>query len=115
MIDISILEKVQKLKDRFLDGDDSAKRQISEWETRIQELSLKEDFMQSPVSQEASRILKSKITNEMTYRLKRGLTEANRALSDAREESYRFCLGLFNLEYASELDTLEHLIEAELL
>jgi hypothetical protein len=114
-IDISIFEKLQELKSRYLDGDASAKQQIADWEKRIQELSLKENFMQNPVSQEASLILKAKITNEMKYRLKKGLKEQDRALSDAREESFRFSLGLFNLEYASELETMEQLIDAELI
>lgn len=115
MIDISILEKLQALKNRFIDADDSAKQQIADWEKRIQELSLKEHFMENPVTQEASLILKTKITAEMKYRLKKGLKEQDRAISDAKEESFRFALGLFNLSYSEELESMEKLIDDELI
>lgn len=114
MIDVSIFGKLNKLKERFFDGDESARVQIDEWEKRVQELSLKESFMESPVSKEASAFLRAKIKGEMTYRLKRGIKEQDRALSDAREESLRFALGLFDLSYEQELETMETLIDAEL-
>ena len=116
MIDVGIKEKIWQLKARFRgdDVDPSAIRQIAEWEKRIQELSLKDDFMQSPVAQEAAKILRLKIKKEMIYRLQPGLKEQDRLLSDRAEKELRFALGLFSLNYEQELESLETLIDQEL-
>lgn len=114
MLDVGIFVKISQLKAKFIDSDDSTKQQIADWEKQIQELSLKEGFMGSPVTQEASKLLKLKIKKEMLYRLGQGITDKDRQLSDRAEKELRFALGLFNLKYEQELETLERLIDSEL-
>lgn len=113
-VDVSIWEKIKRLKQSFADGDDSAKQQINDWEKRIQVLSRMQDFMQNEAAQELIKILKDRIKGHMKYRLQKGLTDGDRVLSDAREAECRWMLSLFNPGYESELETLESILDAEL-
>lgn len=113
-VDVSIWEKIKKLKDAFSDGDESARQQIAEWEKRIQVLSRMQDFMQNEAAQELIKILKSRIKGHMKYRLQAGLTDASRVLSDAKEAECRWMLSLFSPGYESELESLESILDAEL-
>lgn len=114
MIDVSIWEKVRKLKAQFIDGDDGAKQMIAEWEKRIQVLSRTQDFMQNEAAQEMIKILKGRIKDHMKYRLRGGLSDADRILSDAKEGECRWMLSLFNPSYEGELESLESILDAEL-
>lgn len=116
MIDVGLSEKIQALKQRFIGPDyhDDAHRQIADWEKRIQELSLNQEFFNNSVAQQIYGVLKKRAEMHITSRLKKGKTPEDFKIADARQEEIEWVLGLFNPGYAEELASLEQLIEAEL-
>ena len=114
MIDVGLMEKINKLKSLFIEGDDSAKKQITEWENKIRELSLAQDFMSNEVSQELFSAIKNRVKGHMKYRLQTGRTPDELRMSDEREKECRWLLSLFKTGYEHELETLEQLIDNEM-
>lgn len=111
MIDLKFKEKIQLLKRRFSDGDDSAKKQISDWEREIEQLSLVNDFVQQPIVQTIVRLLKDRVKSILIERATKGHTD----VLQAREKELRYMLELFSPKYSSELESLENIIDNELI
>ena len=111
MIDVKFREKLQQLKARFIDGDDSAKQQINQWEADIQRLSLISDFVAQPIVQHITMILKDRLKAIILEKMKEGRSDT----LDAREKEIRYCLSLFMPKYESELQSIESIIDQELL
>ena len=111
MIDIKFKEKIDALKARFFDGDSSAKELISQWEADIQHLSMVSDFVQQPVVVTIVKVLKDRIKSILIDRATNGQSET----LIAREKELRYILELFCPKYESQLDSLEKIIDNELL
>lgn len=111
MIDLRIKEKIQALKAKYIDGDDSAKRQIREWETEIMRLSMISDFVSLAPVQYIVKVLKERIKKILIEKAAKGTSVE----LDASEKELRYCLSLFVPRYESELETIEQIIDAELI
>ena len=111
MIDLRIKEKIQALRARFVDGDDSAKHQIAQWEADVQRLALISDFVEMPVVKHITMVLKDRLKAIIVEKMKTGTTP----VLEAREKELRYCLSLFMPKYESELQTIEQIIDNELL
>lgn len=114
-VDLGILEKVRKLKERFSgpDAHEDARRQIADWEARIRQLSQAEEFFNFPATQEIYKALKERARSHMRGRLVKGMSPESMRVSDAQEEECRWMLSLFNVSYGTELESLESLISQE--
>jgi hypothetical protein len=115
MIDIGISEKIRKLKAEFTGDnvDPKSIAQIDEWERLAQKLSLDNDFFTHPRAQEIYNSVKTRIKSILRARLKAQTTEEIKILQ-AQEDECRGFLRLFNMNYQSELTSLEQIIDAEL-
>ena len=111
MLDIRFKEKIQALKARFMDGDQTALAQIREWENDLQRLSTISDFVNQVPVQYISKLLKARIKSILIEKATKGTSEA----LDEREKELRYVLELFNPKYTEELETLERVIDSELL
>lgn len=111
MLDLRFKEKIQALKARFIDGDDVAKKQIAEWEREIQNLSLISDFVEQPIVQNIVNVLRDRLKAVLLEKATKGTTD----VLDAREKEIRYALQLFMPKYQSVLETLETIIDNELL
>ena len=111
MIDVKFREKLQQLKARFVDGDESAIQQINQWEADIQRLSQVSDFVQQPAVQHIQMVLKDRLKAIIVEKMKEGRSDK----LDAREVELRYILGLFMPRYESELQSIESIIDQELL
>ncbi len=116
MIDTSLTDKLSRLKSIFSgnDVDEGAKKQIAEWESRIQTLSKSQDFFNNEVSQMIYKSVKDRIKSHILFRIGKGRTPDELRISDAKEEECRWLLGLFNSDYQKELESLDEIISAEL-
>lgn len=114
MIDVGVWEKIKKLKDRFKGEDPSAIQQIDEWEKRLRQLAATRQFMESEAAQIVYKALKDRVKDNIKYRLKSGLSDAERRESEAKEAECRWMLNLFNPSYESEIESLESIIDSEL-
>lgn len=116
MIDIGIREKLAKLKALYAgpDAHDNARQQIADWEARIQKLSRDQEFFNHASTQEIYKILKERVKTHIKSRLQKGSTPESLKIADAKEEECRWMLGLFNVDYEKELESLESIIDQEL-
>lgn len=116
MIDVRLYEKINKLKERFFDADDSVKQQITQWEQDIARLSQASDFAQLPTVVNIVNVLKERLREVMTKRATgKGHTPQSLQSLEDREQEIRYCLSLFLPRYQSELESIEKIIDNELL
>ena len=111
MLDIRFREKIQLLKQRFIDADDTVLAQIREWEAEIQRLSIISDFINLHPVQVISKLLRERIKAILIEKATKGTSDT----LDAREKELRYVLELFSPKYQSELESLEKIIENELI
>lgn len=115
MIDLGIIEKIKKLKDKFTGESPEALQQIETWEKRLTELSNIDDFANLSTTKEIVSLLKSRLKSILLERaLTKGLSTEDLRILDARETELRFVIERFLPSYASELEQIEYLIDAEL-
>lgn len=116
MIDLGIREKLTKLKTLYAgpDAHEDARKQIADWEKRIQELSRDQEFFNHPSTQEIYKILKERVKTHIRSRLQKGSTLESLKIADAKQEECQWMLGLFNIDYEKEIASLESMIDQEL-
>ena len=110
MLDIKFSEKIQQLKARFIDGDTVALAQIREWENELQRLSIISDFVNQAPVQYISKLLKERVKAILMEKATKGTSD----ILESREKELRYVLELFNPKYAAELESLERIIDNEL-
>ena len=111
MLDARFKSKLQQLRALFTDGDESVHHQISQWEADIARLSSISDFVELPTVKHIVMVLKDRLKTIILEKVKTGTTP----ILDAREKELRYCLGLFMPKYESELESLEAIIDNELI
>ncbi len=118
MISIVLKEKLDKLKKKFLgddDVDDSAKKQILEWEKDILRLSQVHDFVNQPVTRTIVSVLKDRLKSILMERaMGTDHTPDSLKILAIREKEVRYAMGLFMPQYESHLETIEKLIDNEI-
>lgn len=113
-VDVSLLEKITVLRQKFFGEDPSAIATINEWEARIQRLSQDDDFFQMQATQEIYKALKERAKEHMRYRLQKGRTPEEMTISDNKQGEIEWILSLFNPDFEQELATLDSLMDAEI-
>lgn len=114
MIDLGFKEKIEALKRRYAGEHPDALKQITEWEERVRQLSLIDDFMRTDAAQGIYKAVRERATNHIKGRLKKGNTLESLKIADARQEECEWLLGLFNSNYRAELESIEKIIDQEL-
>lgn len=114
MIDVGLSEKIATLKARFTGQHPDAINQINQWEKRVQELSVIDDFLRTEAAQSIYKAVQERTREHIRSRLKKGNTTETLKVADARQDECQWVLSLFNNNYASELESIENMINAEL-
>ena len=110
MLDLRISEKIKKLRERFSDAP-QAISQIAQWENEIARLAQISDFVNLQPVQVITKLLRERIKSILMEKATNGTTD----ILAAREKELRYVLELFSPKYQSELQSLEQLIDAELI
>ena len=116
MIDISITEKLNKIKDKFKGEHPDALKQIAVWEKTLMNLSLLDDFASHAVTQEIAARIKQKIKDTFRKRaFGTGLSSEDIHRLDDRLDELKWILKLFRPSYESDIEAITEEIENELL
>lgn len=114
LIDVGIIEKLTALKNKYLGEHPDALKQIREWEERVQTLARQKELLENDSVRKIYDDLKKGVKDEMRFRIQKGRTSDELEVSSGKQESLEWALGMFNLDYQAELDTIESLIDQEL-
>lgn len=117
MIDISIKENIQRLKNKVFgtDYDESAREPVLLWEKRVEELSRIDDFSRLAVTQEIIKGIKGKL--ETLAREKLSTKSKDIRQIDALEvkiDENRYFLKLLTPSYQDEIDEIQRMVISEL-
>lgn len=115
MLDLGFFEKIRKLKERFAHESPIALQQIEEWEVRLKELSLLDDYSNLSTTKAVVAQVRERLKVVMLRRAAgKGLTSEEFKQLDAREEELRFFLTRLMPPFAEEIAEIERLIDSEL-
>lgn len=106
MIDLGIIEKLRKLKERYKDAHPSAIDQIGEWEKQVQVLSAIDDFSNLKTTKNIVLKLRSRLKGSIVKRLIESET--------SEEKELKYFISLLSPKYKEEVEKLNSEIELEL-
>lgn len=113
MIDLSVIENLKKLKDKFFGEDDSALEQIKEWEKRVKSLSEREDYANLFTTKEIAQGLKDRVKDFLRQRSMTRETDKLMEL-DAKIAEDKFLMKLLCANPEKEIEEINDLVLNEL-